>query len=91
MRKRRELWIEEQDGALRVCNQLRGRMYARLLRWQNRVAGDFSFDPETYYPETMQVLDLGAARPKWRLRTADDLRQEDQEGHRSLREKYSKK
>ena len=152
--------VEEQDGALRICNQLRDRMYARLLRWQdaapserdnlipmdydqytewsenarlarmeylggkltaedflrridtthelesyeagkaelveetdwqNRVAGDFSFDPETYYPEAMQVLDLGVAEPKWELRTADDLRREDQKGHQSLREKYSKK
>ena len=37
-----------------------------------------------------QVLDLGAAEPKWDWRTADDLRQEDQEGHQSLREKYGK-
>ena len=29
--------IEEQDGALRVCNQLRDRMYARFLRWQDAV------------------------------------------------------
>ena len=151
--------IEEQDGALRICNQLRDRMYARLLRWQdaapsersrlipmedneyiawsenarlarmeyldgkltaedflrridtthelgsyeagkvelmeetvwqNRVAGDFGFDSETYYPEAMQVLDLGAAEPKWELRTADDLRREDQKGHQSLREKFGK-
>ena len=27
--------VEEQDGALRMCNQLRDRMYARLLRWQD--------------------------------------------------------
>ena len=152
--------VEEQDGALRVCNQLRDRMYARFLRWQDappddraglipmdydqytawsenarlarmeyldgklraeeflrridmthelesyeagkaelveetvwqrRVAGDFSLDPETYYPEVMQVLDLGAAEPKWELQTADDLRREDQKGHQSLREKYGKK
>ena len=151
--------VEEQDGALRICNQLRDRMYARLLRWQdaapsersrlipmedneyiawsenarlarmeyldgklttveflrridmthelnsyeadkaelveetvwqNRVAGDFSFDPETYYPEAMQVLDLGAAEPKWELRTEDNLRREDQQGHQSLRERYGK-
>ena len=151
--------VEEQDGALHVCNQLRDRMYARLLRWQdaapseranlismdydqytawsenarlarmeyldgkltaeeflrridmahelnsyetgkaelmgetvwqNRVAGDFGFDPETYYPEAVQVLDLGATEPKWELRTADDLRREDQQGHQSLRERYGK-
>ena len=27
--------VEDQDGALKLCNQLRDRMYARLLRWQD--------------------------------------------------------
>ena len=27
--------VKDQDGALKVCNQLRDRMYARLLRWQD--------------------------------------------------------
>lgn len=27
--------ISEQDKALKICEQLRGRMYARLLRWQD--------------------------------------------------------
>lgn len=152
--------VEEQDGALRVCNQLRDRMYARLLRWQDagpseranlipmdydqyeawsenarlarmeylegkldaekflrridmthelasyetdkaeqveetawqrKVAGDFSFDTETYYPEMIQELDLGAAEPKWELRTMDELRWEDQRGYQGLREMYGKK
>lgn len=151
---------EDQNGALKRCNQLRDRMYARLLRWQDAApderdklipmdyeqyevwsenarlarmeylkgkltaeeflrridtthelesyeadkaelveetmwqrmaAGDLGFDPETHYPEMMQVLDLGEAEPKWELYTADDLRREDQEGHQSLREKYGKK
>ena len=151
--------VEEQDGALRVCNQLRDRMYAQLLRWQDAaqtertnlismdydqytewsenarlarmeylngkltaeeflrridtthelegyetdkaelveetarqrmVAGDLSFDAETHYLETMLVLDLSAEEPKWGLRTADELRREDQKGHQSLREKYGK-
>ena len=56
--------------------------------WQRMVAGDLGFDPEAYYPEMMQVLDLGAAEPKWELYTADDLRRKDQKGHQSLREKY---
>lgn len=56
--------------------------------WQRMVAGDLGFDPEAHYPEMMQVLDLGAAEPKWELCTADDLRREDQKGHQSLREKY---
>lgn len=59
--------------------------------WQNQVACGVSFDPETNYPEAMQMLDLGAAEPKWELQTADDLRREDQQRHQSLREKYSKK
>lgn len=151
--------VEDEDGALKVCNQLRDRMYARLLRWQDaapderdklipmdydqydawsenarlarmeylkgkltaedflrqidttheldsyetdriespeqtvwqqRVAGDISFDPEIRYPETVQCLDLGAAEPKWEVYTADDLRRQDQEEHQSLREKYCK-
>lgn len=58
--------------------------------WQRMVAGNFAFDAETHYPEMIQVLDLGAEAPKWELRTAIDLRREDQEGHQSLREKYGK-
>lgn len=149
--------VEDQDGALKLCNQLRDRMYARLLRWQDAtpgerdklipmdyeqyevwsenarlarmeylkgkltaeeflrridtthelenyeadkaelveetmwqrmVAGDLGFDPEVHYSEMMQVLDLGAAEPKWESYTADDLRREDQKGHQSLREQY---
>ena len=151
--------MEEQDGALRVCNQLRDRMYARFLRWQDAApterdklipmdynqytewsenarlarmeyidgkftAGDFlrridtthelasyetdkaelveetvwqrmvagnpGFDAEIHYPETMLVLDLGVEEPEWELRTADELRKEDQKEHQSLREKYRK-
>ena len=151
--------VEEQDGALRVYNQLRDRMYACLLRWQDAapteranlipmdydqytewsenarlarmeylngkltaeeflrridtthelenyetdkaelveetvwqrmVAGNLNFDAETRYPEMMQVLDLRTEEPEWELRTADDLRREDQQGHQSLREKYGK-
>lgn len=59
--------------------------------WQRMVAGNFAFDAETHYPEMMQVLDLGAAEPKWELYTADDLRREDQEGHQSLRERYGQR
>lgn len=149
--------LEDEDGALKICSQLRDRMYARLLRWQDAapgerdslipmdyeqyeawsenarlarmeylkgrltaeeflrridttnelenyeadkaelveetmwqrmVAGDLGFDPEAHYPEMIQVLDLGAAEPKWELYTADDLRREDQRGHQSLRERY---
>ena len=59
--------------------------------WQRRGAGDFSFDPETYYPEMIQVLDLGAAEPKWEIYTADHLRKQEQQGHQSLREKHGKR
>ena len=153
--------VEDEDGALKICNQLRDRMYARLLRWQDaapdesdklipmnydqydawsenarlarmeylkgkltaeeflrridtthelgsyetdriesaeqtvwqqRVAGNITFDPEVRYPETIQCLDfdLGAAEPKWEICTADDLRRQEQQGHQSLRERYGK-
>lgn len=32
--------VEDQDGALKICNQLRDRMYARLLRWQDAAPGE---------------------------------------------------
>ena len=151
--------VKERDGALRTCNLLRDRMYARLLRWQDAapterdklipmdydqytawsenarlarmeylsgkltaeeflrridttnelksyeadraelveetawqrmVASNLGFDAETHYPETMLELDLGAEEPTWELRTADELRREDQKGHQSLRDKYGK-
>ena len=52
--------------------------------------GDIGFDAKAHYPETMQALDLGAEEPKWELRTALELRREDQKGHQNLREKYGK-
>ena len=151
--------VKERDGALRTCNLLRDRMYARLLRWQDAapterdklipmdydqytawsenarlarmeylsgkltaeeflrridttnelksyeadraelveetawqrmVASNLGFDAVTHYPETMLELDLGAEEPTWELRTADELRREDQKGHQSLRDKYGK-
>lgn len=153
--------VEDEDGALKICNQLRDRMYARLLRWQDaapgeranlipmeydqydawsenarlarmeylkgkltaeeflrridttheldsyeadkaeqigqtvwqqRVAGDISFDPKLRYPETIQCLDfdLGTVELKWEIYTADDLRRQEQRGHQSLRERYQK-
>ncbi len=32
--------VEDQNSALKVCNQLRDRMYARFLRWQNAAPGE---------------------------------------------------
>ena len=32
--------VEDEDGALKLCNQLRDRMYARLLRWQDAAPGE---------------------------------------------------
>ena len=32
--------VEDEDGALKVCNQLRDGMYARLLRWQDAAPGE---------------------------------------------------
>lgn len=58
--------------------------------WQRMVSGSFAFDAETHYPETIQVLDLGAEEPEWELYTGDDLRKKDQEGHQSLRKRYGR-
>lgn len=33
-------WGEDRDGALKICNQLRDRMYAHLLRWQDAVQSE---------------------------------------------------
>lgn len=52
--------------------------------WQRMVSNNLGFDAETHYPETMLELDLGAEVPQWELRTADELRREDQQGHQSL-------
>lgn len=59
--------------------------------WQQMVAGNIGFDPETHYPETFMQLDLGIDDPQWQTCSADDLRRRDQAGHQSLREKYGKK
>ena len=32
--------VEDEDGALKICSQLRDRMYARLLRWQDAPPND---------------------------------------------------
>lgn len=32
--------VEDEDGALKICSQLRDRMYARLLRWQDAAPGE---------------------------------------------------
>ena len=32
--------VEDEDSALKLCNQLRDRMYARLLRWQDAAPGE---------------------------------------------------
>lgn len=76
-------------GSVRMSS-LCSRLVEETL-WQRMVAGNLDFDAETHYPETMQVLDLEAEEPAWELRTADDLRREDQKGHQSLREKYGKR
>lgn len=32
--------VEDEDGAFKLCNQLRDRMYARLLRWQDAASNE---------------------------------------------------
>ncbi len=59
--------------------------------WQKKVSADVGFDADTHYPETFMFLDLGKPNPQWEVFTADDLREKDQVGRQSLKEKYGKK
>lgn len=59
--------------------------------WQRMVSNNIGFDPENHYPEGFMLLDLRTNDPKWQTFSADELRRKDQEGHQSLREKYSRK
>ncbi len=59
--------------------------------WQRMVSNNIGFDPENHYPEGFMLLDLRTDDPKWQTFSADELRRKDQEGHQSLREKYSRK
>lgn len=59
--------------------------------WQKLVAGDPDFDADRYFPSGMMVLDLGADKPEWEVRTAQQLQAQAQEGHMSLRAKYRDK
>lgn len=64
-------FIPKTKKAARYCDRVtdgfpckkRGARFKRNLVeetvWQHMVAGNFAFDAETYYPETVQVLDLG--------------------------------
>ncbi len=56
--------------------------------WQKLVAGDPDFYADRYFPPGMMVLDLGAEKPEWEVRTAQQLQEQAQEGHMSLRAKY---
>ena len=56
--------------------------------WQKLVAGDPDFDADRYFPSGMMVLDLATEKPEWEVRTAQQLQEQAQEGHMSLRTKY---
>ena len=57
--------IGEQDGALRICNQLRDRMYARFLRWQNAAPTErdnlipMDYDQYTAWSENARLARMG--------------------------------
>ena len=58
-------------------------------RWQQRVASSWRFDPESFYPDSMMVLDATPGKKgEWEILTKDDFRRRDQDGHQSLRAKY---
>lgn len=59
--------------------------------WQKQVASSWAFDRESFYPESIMVLDATPGRKgEWEILTRDKLLRQVQEGHQSLREKYRK-
>lgn len=57
--------------------------------WEQLVEGDISFDPKCHF-QTMQILDLGAEDPQWKLITAQEQERGSKHGNESLLEKYRK-
>lgn len=59
--------------------------------WQKRVASSWAFDRESFYPESIMVLDATPGKKgEWEVLTRDELLRRVQKGHQSLREKYQK-
>lgn len=59
--------------------------------WQKRVAGSWAFERESFYPESIMVLDATPGKKgEWEIITRDELLRQVREGHQSLREKYRK-
>ena len=55
--------------------------------WRELVESDMSFDPNKHF-ETMLLLDLGAANPKWCTIPAAEQSRDSRQGELSLLEKY---
>lgn len=59
--------------------------------WQRQVASSWRFGRESFYPESMMILDLTPGeKSEWEILTRDELLRQVQKGHQSLREKYRK-
>ena len=73
--------VEEQDSAVRMCNQLRERMYARFLRWQDAAPTEraklipMDFDQYTAWSENARLTRMkylnGTLTPEEFLRRID--------------------
>lgn len=58
--------------------------------WQRLVADNPDFDANRCFPPAIMTLDLRAEKPAWKTFTAQQLQEQAQAGHMSLRAKYRK-
>ena len=63
----------ELDRVKTMVSELRDTFREANKNAVRELANAIAQEEQRYYPETMQVLDLGVAEPEWELRTADDL------------------
>lgn len=64
------------------------KLLPKTSEWQKLVTGDSDFDAGFYFPSGMNILNLGAEKPEWEVRTAQQLQEQAQKERMSLRAKY---
>lgn len=88
-----EAFLQKIDTTHELENYEAGKvaLKAEASAWQKRVANSWTFDRESFYPESIMVLDAAPGmKGEWEILTRDELLRQVQVGHQSLREKYRK-
>ncbi len=88
-----EAFLQKIDTTHELENYEAGKaeLKTEATTWQKRVASSWTFDRESFYPESIMVLDATPGKKgEWEILTRDELLRQVQEGHQSLREKYRK-